>query len=86
MPSRDGLKHAPNPVRRRRLELGLTQAEVCGVTGLSEATIFRVEHGRVRPSRFTRLLLASALAAKADDLFPEDAEGGSDGRRPTRPR
>jgi transcriptional regulator with XRE-family HTH domain len=38
--------------RRRREELGLTQAEVAGLAGIATQTVHRLEKG-VRPSRYT---------------------------------
>jgi transcriptional regulator with XRE-family HTH domain len=68
-------RRTPSPLRLRRLTLGLTQADVAAATGLSREQLSRIETGGCSPHRSTRRLLAVALAADLDDLFPTNSEG-----------
>jgi|GEM_PF-3520333 len=73
MPSLEGFSaegRTPNGVRARRKALGLTCAELAGRAGVSDVTLWRVEHGHGRPLRSTRLLLAAALGCDPATLFP----------------
>jgi len=61
-------------VRRRRRELGLTQAELAATVGVSRQTVIAVERGDYAPSVYLALRIARALSATVEDLFSEDDE------------
>jgi transcriptional regulator with XRE-family HTH domain len=71
-----------SPLRARRLQLGLTIAELAARSGVGHATIERAEYGIGHPYRSVRLLLAAALDADVDDLFPPAGERGPRGDAP----
>jgi DNA-binding XRE family transcriptional regulator len=56
-------------LRGRRLELGLSQAEVASAAGLSRQLVSAVESGRNVPSVSAALAIAGALTAEVEDLF-----------------
>jgi transcriptional regulator with XRE-family HTH domain len=56
-------------VRQRREALGLTQDQVAEMTRLDQSTISRIERGKC-PSDEQKMLLAAALRATPDLLFP----------------
>jgi len=62
-----------NPVRHRRKELRITQAELAKTVGVSRQTIVAVEQGDYAPSVFLALGLGRALGATVEELFG-DAE------------
>lgn len=57
-------------VAKKRHALGLNQEELALATGLSQATISRVESGVQAPSDPVKWLIAGALRSTLDDLFP----------------
>lgn len=57
------------PVRERRLECGLTQAELAARAGVSRQLVAAVEAGRNVPAVDAALGLASALATSVEELF-----------------
>jgi transcriptional regulator with XRE-family HTH domain len=61
---------APGPLRLRRLTLGLTQAEVAGLAGLSREQVVRLEAGACEPTWRTVRCLAVALKAEPTEIFP----------------
>lgn len=62
-------------VRDVRLAKGLTCAGLAADSGISTATLWRIERGLVRPLRSTQRVLANALGCDESELFPSDAEG-----------
>jgi DNA-binding XRE family transcriptional regulator len=62
-------------VRRRRAALGLSQADVAAVSGLSRQLIGTVETGRHVPNVGAALALARALETTVEDLFGSPAGG-----------
>jgi transcriptional regulator with XRE-family HTH domain len=56
-------------VRQYRERAGLTQAQLAERAGLADATISRVERGRLHPSADLIGKLASALGVTVDDLL-----------------
>lgn len=56
-------------LRHRRRRLGLSQEALSQATGLSRATIARLEAGEVSPQRDTRWKLSSFLGLREDLLF-----------------
>lgn len=63
-------------VRDIRNRIGLTQEELAEVSGVSVATIRRVELGEVRPRRLTRRRLAQGLGVSLELLWPQNVRGG----------
>ena len=56
-------------IRSRRLALGLSQAQLSVLAGLSEAEISRLETGHRRPNFETGIRIAQALGLSAEDLY-----------------
>lgn len=62
-----------NFIKQRRLELGLTQAEVAKMVGVSEGTISRWESGHIANMKRDRInKLAIALKIQPAELIVED--------------
>ncbi|WP_413451945.1 helix-turn-helix transcriptional regulator [Georgenia phoenicis] len=61
-----------NPVRRRRREQRLTQAELATAVGVSRQTVIAVEQGDYAPSVYLALRIARALGSTVEQLFAED--------------
>src|SRR3977135_413456 len=67
---------ASSSLRERRLEIGLTQAELAARAGVSRQLVAAVEAGHNTPAVDAALGLARALASSVEELFgsaPEDA-------------
>lgn len=62
-----------NAVRERRLECGLTQAELAARAGVSRQLVAAVEAGRNAPAVDAALGLARALATTVEELFASPA-------------
>ncbi|MCB5167983.1 helix-turn-helix transcriptional regulator [Streptomyces bambusae] len=63
-------------VRRRRLDVGLTQADLAAAVGKTQAWVSRVEKGRIELDRATLIsALASALHCHPNDLVPRPYTG-----------
>jgi transcriptional regulator with XRE-family HTH domain len=62
-------------VRRLRTSAGLTQGQLAERADMADATISRIERGRLDPSSTLVSKLAHALRVKTDDLLgtPKDA-------------
>jgi len=60
-------------IRSRRLALGLTQAQLAVLAGVSEAEISRLEAGHRRPNFETGIRLAQALGLSAEELYRQFA-------------
>ena len=71
---------ADNPVRLRRRELRLTQAELAATVGVSRQTVIAVEQGDYAPSVYLALRIARALGATVEQLFIEPDDGEEAGR------
>ncbi|GAA4023760.1 helix-turn-helix transcriptional regulator [Sphingomonas swuensis] len=56
-------------LKERRLELGLTQAELAERCGVSRKTVNTVENGIFVPSTVLALTLAAVLDVRVDELF-----------------
>ena len=56
-------------LKERRIEAGLTQAELADRAGVSRKTINTVENGVFTPSVLVALTLAQALGVPLDALF-----------------
>ena len=59
----------PSPLRQRRLECALTQAELAERAGVSRQLVAAVEAGQNTPAVDAALRLAAALAVSVEDLF-----------------
>jgi DNA-binding XRE family transcriptional regulator len=59
----------PSALRARRLECGLTQAELAARAGVSRQLVAAVETGQNAPAVATALALARALGATVEELF-----------------
>ncbi|GAB2799565.1 hypothetical protein GCM10027091_33960 [Streptomyces daliensis] len=66
-------------VRRRREELGWSQAELGRETGMTQSSIARFEHGGTQPTLTTleRLAEALGLVLKVEMTTPPDPEAES---------
>lgn len=58
-----------NRLKDARTRLGLTQAELAELSGVSRKTINTVENGVFVPSTLLALTLARALATTVEELF-----------------
>jgi transcriptional regulator with XRE-family HTH domain len=70
-------KNIASNVRRLRVEAGLTQGQLAERADMADATISRIERGRLEPSSTLVAKLAQALKVRVDDLLgsPKDAHG-----------
>lgn len=57
-------------VARRREALGWSREQMAGIVGTSEASIHRIESGKLNPRDHLKLAIASALAVEVPDLWP----------------
>ena len=64
--------HDPRSLRTRRLEQGLTQAELAARAGVSRQLVAAVEAGRNTPAVDAALGLARALGTSVEALFGDD--------------
>jgi len=67
--SSPGTAHVGPNLRRLRLAAGLTQAEVAERAGVADATLSRIERGRLVPSVALAGKLADALGTTVDALL-----------------
>jgi putative transcriptional regulator len=58
-----------NCLKRRRSELGLTQAELAAQVGVTRKTVNTVENGVFTPSALLAIKLAQALGVSVEQLF-----------------
>ena len=61
-----------NSIRERRLECGLSQAELAGIMGVSRQTINSIEVGRYIPSLPLALTLARYFESPVEEIFDAD--------------
>jgi putative transcriptional regulator len=73
-----------NRLREERARLGLTQADLARLVGVSRKTVNTVENRVFVPSAVLTLRLARALGVRVEELFyltgadePEQSEGGT---------
>jgi transcriptional regulator with XRE-family HTH domain len=69
-------KHIAANVRRLRVQAGLTQGQLAERAEMADATVSRVERGRLEPSSALLAKLAQALKVRADDLLGPVREAG----------
>ena len=65
----DYTSHMGAYIRSRRLSLGLSQAQLSVLAGISEAEVSRLEAGHRRPNFDTGIRLALALGLSAEELY-----------------
>lgn len=58
-----------NNLAMRRAELGITQAELAALAGVSRQTVSDIESGAHSPSLETALMIAKALNRSVEELF-----------------
>ncbi|CAM3871745.1 helix-turn-helix domain-containing protein [Alkalicoccus chagannorensis] len=59
-------------VYNRRLELGMSQEDLAGITEIDRTTIVRIEHGKANSKISTIQALASGLRILPKDLLDTD--------------
>ncbi|MEV5650189.1 helix-turn-helix transcriptional regulator [Nocardia sp. NPDC052254] len=65
-----------HPVRTRRRECRITQANLATTVGVSRQTVISIEQGDYAPSVLLALRIARALGTTVEDIFwTEDLEG-----------
>ncbi|MBX3564919.1 MAG: helix-turn-helix domain-containing protein [Sphingomonas sp.] len=64
-----------NRLKEERARLGITQAELAAMVGVSRKTVVTVENRIFIPSALLALRLARALGTTVDRLFFEDDSG-----------
>jgi putative transcriptional regulator len=76
-----------NPIRQRRKDQRITQAELAAAVGVSRQTVIAIEQGDYAPSVYLALRIARTLGATVEDLFldPDGAVGTSHAQERTRP-
>jgi putative transcriptional regulator len=63
---------AENPIRERRKERRVTQAELADRVGVSRQTIIAIEQGDYAPSVYLALRIAGALGGTVEELFTKE--------------
>ncbi len=71
----NGRTTPPSPLRVWRTAVGLTQAELGRLSGVSRGRIIALERSRGKPRRSTALALAAVLDCEVADLWPELGAG-----------
>jgi transcriptional regulator with XRE-family HTH domain len=78
--SRDGypkrIKHLGDHLRVRRLDLGLTQAELAGILGADQASVLNWELGRTTPAKRFREAILAFLEQSSRPLRPTRLSSG----------
>lgn len=74
MVPRESLVTASSPVRERRKQLRVTQAELAEQVGVSRQTIISVERGDYAPSVYLAIRIARALDRSVEELFTPEGE------------
>ena len=72
MVPRESAAAVASPVRDRRKERRLTQAELAERVGVSRQTIIAVEQGDYAPSVYLALRIARALGGTVEELFTNE--------------
>jgi transcriptional regulator with XRE-family HTH domain len=83
VPSARDPKNIGANVRRLRVAAGLTQGQLAERADMADATISRVERGRLEPSSTLISKLAGALRVKVDDLLGTPKEASKPRYRPS---
>ncbi|WP_345493002.1 helix-turn-helix transcriptional regulator [Nocardia callitridis] len=61
-----------HPVRARRRECRMTQAQLATTVGVSRQTVISIEQGDYAPSVYLALRIARALEATVEEVFWSD--------------
>jgi putative transcriptional regulator len=72
MVPRESAAAAASPVRVRRKERRITQAELAEQVGVTRQTIIAVEQGDYAPSVYLALRIARALDGSVEELFTNE--------------
>lgn len=64
-----GIAFGPHPMRTRRQELGLSQAQLGQRSAMSRTQIVRIELRHHKPHPLNRIVLAAVLKADPETLF-----------------
>ncbi|TFD50405.1 transcriptional regulator [Cryobacterium sp. Hh11] len=72
MCTHDSASATANPVRERRKERRITQAELAEQVNVSRQTIIAVEQGDYAPSVYLALRIARALGGTVEELFTNE--------------
>ena len=56
-------------LRKRRIELGLTQTELCNLLGINQSMISQYESNRRKPSVYMAVKIAKALGTTCEDMI-----------------
>jgi putative transcriptional regulator len=66
-----------NQVRERRIEQGISQAELATALGVSRQTVISIESGRYSPSLPLAFRIARFFGTPVEKMFdPDEQEGG----------
>lgn len=57
-------------VTRRRTDLGWDRQQLASIVGTTEATVHRIESGKLNPRDHLKLAIAAALQCEAADIWP----------------
>jgi len=63
-----------NRIKEYRTKRGLTQRELAGMVGVTDAAIWNYETGRCNPRKAVIPFLCKALMTTEDKLFPKEEE------------
>jgi transcriptional regulator with XRE-family HTH domain len=72
--ARHPLDHDPSKLRKRRVELGRSQAEVADAAGISAGHMSELEGGTRNPSPALFARLAEVLECRTVDLMPTESD------------
>lgn len=73
--------HDPGELRQRRIEAGLCQGDLAGLTGLHQSYISMLELGQRDPTARTLKRLADGLGCEVRDLLRHRRPGGATKRK-----
>lgn len=71
------LPQDPDRCFRRRFAMGLTQMQLAERSGLSDATVCRIENGTVAASVESLTALAAAFGCEITDLMPAEPQAAA---------
>ena len=67
-----------NQLKKYRKKQDLSQVKLAKIVGISETHYQRIEYGLSKPNVELALLIAQALQAKVEELFPLSQRSSSD--------
>lgn len=74
MVPRESVATGSSPVRERRKQMRVTQAELAEQVGVSRQTIISVERGDYAPSVYLAIRIARVLGRAVEELFAPEGE------------